>query len=51
MATAGGVSASETPLAFNDAFKLSVGRGSIGQIHLHWQMPPGYYLYRHIVPA
>lgn len=49
--TVGVVSASEMPLAFNDAFKLSITRGSAGQIHLHWQMPPGYYLYRQYLSA
>ncbi|OEC93394.1 protein-disulfide reductase DsbD [Rhizobium sp. YK2] len=43
--------AAETPLAMNDAFKFSVDRTPSGSIHLHWQMPPGYYLYRQYLSA
>ncbi|MBX4994790.1 thiol:disulfide interchange protein DsbD [Rhizobium binae] len=43
--------AAETPLAMNDAFKFSVDRTPSGAIHLRWQMPPGYYLYRQYLSA
>jgi len=43
--------ATETPLAMNDAFKFSVDRTPSGSIHLRWQMPPGYYLYRQYLSA
>jgi thioredoxin:protein disulfide reductase len=43
--------AAETPLAMNDAFRFSVDRTPSGSIHLHWQMPPGYYLYRQYLSA
>lgn len=37
-------------LGADDAFKLSVERGTPGTIILHWEIAPGYYLYReHIV--
>ncbi|WP_411906940.1 protein-disulfide reductase DsbD [Rhizobium mayense] len=45
------VLAAETPLAMNDAFKFSVDRTPSGAIHLRWQMPPGYYLYRQYLSA
>lgn len=48
---AGSVFAAETPLALNDAFKFSVDRSASGSIHLHWEMPPGYYLYRQYISA
>ena len=43
--------AAETPLAMNDAFKFSLVRSNGGGIHLHWEMPPGYYLYRQYLSA
>ncbi|TXH85550.1 MAG: protein-disulfide reductase DsbD [Rhizobium sp.] len=43
--------AAETPLAINDAFRFSVDRGASGAVQLHWQMPPGYYLYRRYLSA
>jgi thiol:disulfide interchange protein DsbD len=46
-----GVYGAETPLAINDAFRLSVDRAGSGGIHLRWQMPPGYYLYRQYLSA
>jgi thiol:disulfide interchange protein DsbD len=47
----GSAFAAETPLGMNDAFKFSVGRAQNGGIHLHWDMPPGYYLYRQYLSA
>lgn len=41
----------ETPLAMDDAFRLSIERAASGGIHLRWQMPPGYYLYRRYLSA
>lgn len=41
-----GAFAAETPLAMNEAFRLSADRTAAGTIHLRWVMPPGYYLYR-----
>lgn len=43
--------AAETPLPMNDAFMFSVDRAPSGAIHLRWQMPPGYYLYRQYLSA
>lgn len=43
--------AAETPLAMDDAFRLSVDRAASGSIRLHWKMPPGYYLYRQYLSA
>ncbi|KAA1177176.1 hypothetical protein FP026_25070 [Rhizobium tropici] len=51
ISVAGSVSAAETPLAMNDAFKFSVDRTNSGGIHMHWEMPPGYYLYRQYLSA
>jgi thiol:disulfide interchange protein DsbD len=48
---AGQAVAAETPLAMNDAFRFSVERAASGSIRLHWQMPPGYYLYREHLSA
>lgn len=48
---AGAANGAETPLAMNDAFRLSVDRSAAGGIHLRWQMPPGYYLYRQHLSA
>lgn len=47
----GSTFAAETPLGMNDAFKFSVDRAQSGGVHLHWEMPPGYYLYRQYLSA
>ncbi|TCR79581.1 protein-disulfide reductase DsbD [Rhizobium sp. BK376] len=47
----GSVLAAEAPLAMSDAFKFSLVRSNGGGIHLHWEMPPGYYLYRQYLSA
>ncbi|MDL2409115.1 protein-disulfide reductase DsbD [Rhizobium calliandrae] len=47
----GSAFAAETPLGMNDAFKFSVDRAQNGGIHLHWEMPSGYYLYRQYLSA
>lgn len=49
--TMGNSMASPTPLAMNDAFRLSVNRAVAGSIHLKWVMPPGYYLYKKYISA
>lgn len=48
---AGAGLAAQTPLAMNDAFKFSVDRTKSGGIHLHWEMPAGYFLYRQYLSA
>ncbi|UFW66986.1 protein-disulfide reductase DsbD (plasmid) [Rhizobium laguerreae] len=47
----GNAIAAGAPLAMNDAFRLTLDKTPGGVIHLHWAMPPGYYLYRQYISA
>jgi thiol:disulfide interchange protein DsbD len=48
---AGNAIGAGVPLAMNDAFRLTLDKMPGGAIHLHWAMPPGYYLYRQYISA
>lgn len=49
--TLGSAVAAETPLGIDEAFRLSVGHAPSGAVQLHWEMPPGFYLYRQYLSA
>jgi thiol:disulfide interchange protein DsbD len=49
--TVGNAIAASVPLAINDAFGLTLEKTPGGAVHLHWAMPPGYYLYRQYISA